>query len=143
MRLLVYGTPIPQGSMKAFTPKGWKRPILTSDNAKTKPWRQAIVDAAVVMRGGRSFEAPVHLSVIFYLPRPKSAPKNIHRPAKKPDLDKLVRAVCDALTSAGVWRDDCQVVRVTAEKVFAAGMEDVLREAGVPRAEILVEETLR
>lgn len=143
MRLLVYGTPIPQGSMKAFTPKGWKRPILTSDNAKTKPWRQAIVDAAVVMREGRSFDAPVQLDVIFYLPRPKSTPKNIHRPAKKPDLDKLVRAVCDALTAAGVWRDDSQVVRVTAEKVFAGGVEDVMREAGVPRASIMVEETLR
>jgi len=30
----VYGEAQPQGSAKAFIPKGWKRPILTSDNAQ-------------------------------------------------------------------------------------------------------------
>lgn len=33
-----------------------------------------------------------------------------------PDLDKLVRLVFDALTVAGVWRDDCQACDVSAAK---------------------------
>jgi hypothetical protein len=30
-----------------------------------------------------------------------------------------VRAVCDALTDAGVWRDDSQLVELEAQKVYA------------------------
>jgi crossover junction endodeoxyribonuclease RusA len=142
IRFEVYGTPVPQGSMKAFMPKGRRFPIVTADNAKTKPWRQAIIDA--VRRDGAPdptpFDGPVALDVLFYLPRPKSAPKAIVRPAKKPDLDKLVRAVCDALTAAGVWRDDSQVVSVHAGKVFAGGINDCLGYNGVPRAAITVQE---
>ncbi len=39
----VYGVPIPQGSTKAFVPKGWTRPVVTHDSARTKPWRQAML----------------------------------------------------------------------------------------------------
>jgi hypothetical protein len=38
---------------------------------------------------------------------------------KRPDLDKLVRAVFDAIGSAGVWADDSQVVTVHAHKRLA------------------------
>lgn len=133
----VYGVPVPQGSTKAFLPKGWKRPIVTADNKRTKPWRQAIIDASLGAMDGRApIEGPAHLVVCFYLPRPKSAPRRVVEPTKRPDLDKLVRAVSDALTSAGVWRDDDQVVFVSARKVFAGGIDD--GAAGVPRAEISV-----
>lgn len=133
----VYGTPIPQGSTKAFNVPGLKHPVVTADNAKTKPWRQAVVDAVREQLGDRPpLDGPVELSVRFYLPRPKSAPKRVTEPAKKPDLDKLMRAVGDALTAAGVWIDDSQVVAVTARKVFAGGVHDQL--TGVPRARITV-----
>jgi len=139
IELTVYGVPIPQGSTKAFLPKGWKRPIVTHDSAKTKPWRQAIVDASREQMAGRApFEGPVWLRVMFFLPRPKSAPKRIVEPAKLPDLDKLVRAVGDALTAAGVWRDDGQVIATSARKAFAGGMRDPVGAAGVPRAVISV-----
>ena len=104
--------------MKAFMPRGGRFPVVTADNKKTKPWRQAIIDACLASDFAMA-EGPVSLEVAFYLPRPKSAPKSVQQPAKKPDLDKLVRAVCDALTAAGVWRDDSQVVRLTATKTFA------------------------
>jgi crossover junction endodeoxyribonuclease RusA len=137
LKLVVYGTPIPQGSTRAFLPKGWKRPIVTADNVKTRPWRQAIIDASLEQMAGRApLEGPVELRVMFYLPRPKSAPKRITEPAKLPDLDKLVRAVGDALTAAGVWRDDGQVVSTLARKAFAGGALDKVN--GVPRAEIMV-----
>lgn len=35
-----------------------------------------------------------------------------------PDLDKLVRAVFDALTQAGVWADDSQCVDLVASKRY-------------------------
>ena len=39
--------------------------------------------------------------------------------AKVPDLDKLLRSTFDAITTAGVWRDDAQVVVVSASKSYA------------------------
>lgn len=39
------------------------------------------------------------------------------RPTKKPDIDNILKLVKDALNGI-VYRDDAQVVRVEAEKVF-------------------------
>ena len=134
-----YGVPAPQGSTRAFMRPGMKHPVVTADCKRTKPWRQAIVDASrEVMAGRVPLGGPVEVRVVFYLPRPKSAPKRITEPAKLPDLDKLIRALFDALTAAGVWRDDAQVVQVDARKAFAGGLVDA--PAGVPRADIVVEE---
>ena len=83
MKLLftVYGVPIPQGSMKAFTPKGWTRPILTSDNKKTKPWRQEVAGAALEAMQRYGFE------------KPQSTKKSVVAKTTKPDLDKLARSL--------------------------------------------------
>ena len=85
----VLGEPIPQGSTKAFVPKGWSRPIITHDNARTKPWRQAIVEAAIAQQGPDHvpLDCAVELYVTFFLPRPASAPRRVTEPAKLPDLD--------------------------------------------------------
>src|SRR5262252_874138 len=114
MTFTVYGTPVPQGSTKAFTPKGWKRPVLTSDNARLKSWRQLVAEAAHLAL----LEQPaaerqlildaVTLTITFALPRPASLPKRITTHCKRPDLDKLVRAVSDSLTGV-LFLDDCQV----------------------------------
>lgn len=135
-----HGVPIPQGSTKAFFRPGMKFPVVTADNAKTKPWRQAVVDATLdVMAGRPPIAEPVELFVTFYLPRPKSAKRSVLEPGKKPDVDKLLRAVMDALTAAGVWRDDSQVVLASARKAFAGGHYDLLGTAGVPRAAVKVQ----
>jgi Holliday junction resolvase RusA-like endonuclease len=140
LRLTVYGTPAPQGSTKAFVPKGWKRPIITADCKRTKPWRQAIVDAVRADLGPAwvPLDCPCTLRVVFYLPRPASAPKRVMLPSKLPDLDKLVRAVGDALTAAGVWKDDARVVGIEARKQYAAGVFDPMGDSGIPRAAIEV-----
>ncbi|MDR1647770.1 MAG: RusA family crossover junction endodeoxyribonuclease, partial [Zoogloeaceae bacterium] len=39
-------------------------------------------------------------------------------PAKRPDLDNVVKSVCDAMNGV-VFRDDAQIVRLTAEKIYA------------------------
>lgn len=53
------------------------------------------------------------------MPRPKSAPKTKTLAAvKRPDIDKLARAILDALTD--VWlRDDSHVVELCATKRLA------------------------
>lgn len=73
---------------------------------------------------------PVDIAINFYLKRPKghygtgknsdilkkSAPKH-H--ACKPDIDNLVKWVFDCLNHCGVWKDDCQIVRLNAVKMWA------------------------
>lgn len=139
LRFTAYGVPQPKGSTKAFLPKGWKRPIITADNTKTKPWAEAVKHAALdALKGAPPILAPAVLVLRFYLPRPTSAPKRIIEPAKKPDLDKLVRTAKDALTQAGVYHDDGQVVATFARKDFAGGVMDPCGQHGIPRVEIAV-----
>jgi Holliday junction resolvase RusA-like endonuclease len=42
---------------------------------------------------------------------------------KTPDLDKLVRAIFDALTDADVWNDDSQVVKLVTTKYYATDIQ--------------------
>ena len=117
----VHGLPISQGS---------KNPWGGESNAKKlKPWRAAISAEAGEQMNGRPLEdGPVRLRANFYFPRPKShfgtgrnarvlkesAPSYV---TKTPDLDKLVRAVGDALTDV-VLRDDAQIVHLDVWKYW-------------------------
>jgi Holliday junction resolvase RusA-like endonuclease len=40
---------------------------------------------------------------------------------KKPDVDNLLKAVMDSMTTAGVWKDDALVYVTEAGKWYAAG----------------------
>jgi crossover junction endodeoxyribonuclease RusA len=117
----VWGVAQPKGSAKGFIPKGWTRPVITSDNSKNKGWQQLVAEAAGRARdeaGAALLEGPVRLLVAFYLPRPKSLPRKVAHHTKKPDLDKLLRSVKDGL-KAVAWHDDSQVVDVKAIKRYA------------------------
>ncbi len=121
MTFVVYGIAQPQGSTRAFVPKGWTRPIITSDNPQNKGWRQLVAEGAsraLADQGGTLLETPVRLSVSFFLPRPKSLPKRVAAHVKRPDLDKLLRSVGDALTGV-LWVDDAQLVRIEGAKEYA------------------------
>jgi crossover junction endodeoxyribonuclease RusA len=111
-----YGKPEPQGSVRAFVHKGTGRPILTSANPKVKDWREVIAwGAREAMAGEQPYEGPIEIRASFYMPRPKSVKRE--HPTVKPDLDKLQRALLDALTSI-VYRDDAQVVEIRASKHY-------------------------
>jgi Holliday junction resolvase RusA-like endonuclease len=102
--------------MKAFVIKGKAR--LTASNPKMKPYRQEVSQTAMVECRGMMFgkHQPVFLKVAFYFERPSSGTKRVY-PAVKPDLDKLLRLVNDALTGIA-YLDDGQVVKATAEKYY-------------------------
>lgn len=135
----VPGVSQPKGSTRAFVPKGWTRPIITSANAKGKGWEQSIAEAASRALADARLQpfadGPIAIDVTFYLPRPqKFCTKRyaaIDVPhVTKPDTDKLVRACKDALTRV-IWHDDSQVTDVLARKRYCAAGE-------LPRAVITV-----
>jgi crossover junction endodeoxyribonuclease RusA len=117
---VVEGTPIPQGSMSAFVPKGWTRAIVTSANPKLKLWRATVnVAAQSAMRVQCQDRAekgvPLKLSIQFVFRQPKS--NRDEAKTTKPDVDKLVRSIFDSLSGI-VYADDAQVVMVAAWKRF-------------------------
>jgi len=73
---------------------------------------------------GEPLQGPVHLRVTFSFPRPKShwtaggnlAKRATLRHIQRPDLDNLGKSVMDAMTQAGVWGDDAQVMRLVLIK---------------------------
>jgi crossover junction endodeoxyribonuclease RusA len=70
----------------------------------------------VITEGFEPIDEPLELSVIFYLPRPKTATRDF--PAVMPDLDKLIRAVGDSLSGL-VYVDDSRIVSISAQKRYA------------------------
>lgn len=102
-------------------PKGAKHPVITSDNPNLKDWRHLVASAAgrvITKTGWRQPKGAVRLMVVFKLRRPKGLPKRVVHHIMKPDLDKLVRAVKDALSKVA-YADDGQVVAIKAEKCYA------------------------
>lgn len=112
----VFGIPRPQGSKLAFARSGkvWMRES-AGDGLRT--WRQHVYSAVVEVANGQPpYDGPVHLDVRFYLPRPKR-PK-WPRPASRPDLSKLIRALEDELTGT-LLSDDARIVSVSATKEWS------------------------
>ncbi|HSV08551.1 MAG TPA: RusA family crossover junction endodeoxyribonuclease [Candidatus Binatus sp.] len=120
VEILIDGTPAPQGS---------KTPWGSEANANTKPWRGTVAAAGAHVMGERGLLAgALSLEVAFVFPRPKShygtgkrstllkpsAPTFMPSP---PDVDKLVRAIADALQGV-VYRNDSQLAVVYARKFY-------------------------
>lgn len=93
---------------------------MVDQNSKAlKPWRQDVQDRAVAaMSGKKLLTGPVGVVIDFYMPKPKSAPKTKTVCDKRPDGDKLLRAVLDSLTGV-VYKDDGQIVSYEVTKRYA------------------------
>lgn len=114
IQFFVPGRPAPQGSKRHVG-----RGILIESSKEVGPWRERIALAAH-SHAERLSTGPVGIRLDFVMPRPKSAPKRTTPAATKRngDIDKLSRAVLDALSSI-VFADDAQVVRLEATKRIA------------------------
>lgn len=135
---IVAGTPAPQGSKRHV---GNGRMIESSPDVKG--WRDLIRAEAQRVHTGDALAGAVDVGLRFWMPRPayhygtgRNAGRNAGRikpqfvdveHTVKPDLDKLVRAVLDAITEErrygritrrGVIRDDSQVVRLDPAKNY-------------------------
>lgn len=146
LHLTVEGLPISQGSMTSIIKGRWNatRTFFTAytrkdgmplvetvanNDKKLRPWRKQMTAEMLDAWGGQPWLelTDIFVSVEFRFPRraqdlradgtPKPRAPFYKRSA--PDVDKLQRAVFDALTDAQVWRDDSLVVDVHARKVYA------------------------
>jgi Holliday junction resolvase RusA-like endonuclease len=124
MAFVVLGEPSPEGSTKAFYIKKLNRTVTTHQNQKSlEAWRNRVATEAQRVLEGREWTADscsaYIVDVEFVLSRPPSVPEHKRKhPIVKPDIDKLVRAVNDALTGI-LFVDDCQVVSMAISKDYS------------------------
>lgn len=129
LHIVVYGTPGPQGSKRHV---GNGRMIESSK--KVKPWRADVKAAAEAVRNGAApIDGPVKVRMVFTLAKPSSAPKTRRTWAiRKPDLSKLARSTEDALTDAGLIKDDARIIEFERlAKVFPNEDPEALEAPGV------------
>lgn len=119
IEFFVAGTPQPKGSMRGFVKKG--KVIITSANKKLKGWERSIKDvwhdALREKKNGWKKDGAYKVVLIFSM-RPPKGRKHLEKHIIRPDVDKLARAVLDALTEEA-WDDDSRVVCVNAAKRFS------------------------
>lgn len=123
LTFFVRGKPAPQGS-KRYLGNG----RMIEDCHDLPAWRSAVEATCLKAMHLKQqiFYGAVHVNLAFVLYRPKSTPKNQNPAAtKKPDIDKLQRAIFDGITKAGAWGDDSQVTGVVAFKRIAAPGEEL------------------
>jgi Holliday junction resolvase RusA-like endonuclease len=139
IKINVDGKPAPQGS-KTRNAAG----AIYESNKAVGPWRADVrAECQRVMRAAERapITGAVEVTMRFRLTRPRShygtgrnaltvkasAPAY---PTSKPDGDKLQRAVLDALTQGGAYRDDSQVIHYDVWLTYAdrPGADIVVRE---------------
>jgi Holliday junction resolvase RusA-like endonuclease len=148
MKIVVYGTPAPQGSKKVLGRTKTGKTLIGEASDNTAPWRADVMTAARAVLDGLGwptpFDRPILARMVFSFARPKGhyrTGKNAHilrdeapiRPIAKNlgDLAKLARATEDALTAAGVWADDSLVVDyLRLAKVYCNEDEEALDRPG-------------
>jgi crossover junction endodeoxyribonuclease RusA len=89
-------------------------------NKRLPEWRDTVLMGSTIARaehGGLTIFGPVTVTMTFHMPRPKSTSRRY--PNSAPDLDKLIRAVGDALQESEVLANDGQIVTLVAHKVYA------------------------
>jgi Holliday junction resolvase RusA-like endonuclease len=135
IRIEVPGQPVPQPRARVSTRGGFARAYTPKDHA-IHAYRQAV---SLVARG-RRIEGPVSLVVETVFERP---PSHWRKHDLKPDAplwpradgDNLLKGIADAITDAGLWADDDQVVVWSIRKRYASRSEQARTIIAITEAE--------
>jgi Holliday junction resolvase RusA-like endonuclease len=108
----------------------------TSADHAVHSWKQSIYWQYKRQKVSRIETGPLIVDIDFFFSRPKSkqgagCPEQAYLHDVKPDRDNLDKAVLDALTKAGAWKDDCKVAGGRIMKYWVA-------KGGEPGAKITI-----
>ena len=117
------GIPIYRGSQRAGTREFTGRVNVVDKNHKAvKAWRESVFKAArpdgvPVLSPG--LDEPLIVRFMFSLKRPPSV-SVLKRPypTVRPDVDNLTKGTTDAITDAGIWRDDSLIISEILSKAY-------------------------
>jgi Holliday junction resolvase RusA-like endonuclease len=141
----VGGPPVSYGSKKALLHRTTGRVVMMETNAATvRGWQDAMRLSMRADCPATPLLCPVRLAINIFMRRPKGhfrvglaltkAGLASPFPTRKPDGDKVARAVADCGT--GIWyHDDAQVVEWTIKKLWTESEErtEVWMAVAVPR----------
>jgi Holliday junction resolvase RusA-like endonuclease len=128
---VVDGAPAPQGSKVARTSRAGGTYVHESNRPALDAWRASVATRAREAMAGRPpLTGPLELDVAFMFGRPRAHYRTGKRAGElkasapiycstRPDLDKLLRAVGDAITGIVVV-DDAAIVEVRARKAYGS-----------------------
>jgi len=93
------------------------------DTGKVTAWKQAIMLAIKPHVPANPHDRPFTVDCTFYLKRPVTMMRlkdidQVEPHGKKPDRDNLDKAVLDAITQSGFWRDDSLACFGTIRKYY-------------------------
>lgn len=132
LELFVRGTPVPQGSHRAYVVKGRAVVVPDTRGGTLEDWRRAVAtEVRAAMAGRPTLAGPVRVTAEFVHRRPEShfLPANSRRPVPvlrpdaprwkttRPDGDKELRAIGDSLRGVA-YVDDAVVVDWRATKTY-------------------------
>ncbi len=126
--IFVEGNPKPQ-SRPRVSVRGGRGFAYNADSKEMQAWKKAL-DSALAEIPDRGLDGPMHVELVFRLPRPKahyrtgkfshllkdSAPGD---EGSRCDVDNLSKVVLDKITRSGYWIDDNQVVFMSVRKRWA------------------------
>lgn len=131
IEVIVHGTPVGQGQIRSL---GTGRPSIHGNAKVLLPWRDLVtakllgaIHFAESFRDWAGKPMPIRFPVgqackaeaVFTMKKPLAAPKKRRTfPTSAPDVDHLLRAVGDAMTTSGLFRSDAQLVDFRDRKVF-------------------------
>lgn len=114
IKFVIDAPPRSQGSMTAvYNRKLGVSRVRHANAPALSLWRSLIRERAQMAKAEK-WTGPVGIRISFGIKAPQNAK---HGYPKRPDLDKLIRGVLDALTGT-CYDDDSQVTIIHAEKVF-------------------------
>lgn len=129
IEFFVPGDPAPQGSKNTAAQKRngkYTGKVSVYESSKAlKPWREMVTWYARCKKQPAPLDGPLSLTVDFYLSKPATT-KYPDYPLGTPDTDKLLRAIGDALTQAGLVVDDARFIDTRARKRWATGKPGAL-----------------
>lgn len=126
---IVRGEPIPKARPKSALGRDETGVvgIMTRTPGKTKRYEQDVKTAAKAAHKGKElFAGAIAVACEFRMPIPASWPDGKKAAAasgmiqhvSKPDLDNLIKAVCDACNGT-IWKDDCVIVDLHPTKAYS------------------------
>ncbi len=122
----VPGKPAPQPRPRVAMIAGNSR-VYTPNTAKA--WKRTIALVSKQHRPASPIEGPVSVCLSFYIAPSATHAKVLAKTAESRhtfqrdgDVDNLAKAVLDAMTDCGWWKDDAQVWALTIHKQWCGGV---------------------
>ena len=117
LEAVIYVEPTPKGRPRFTTINGHASTYTPKKTARAEAVTIADIRRQVLAEGSFEEGVPLRFDVTFYRVRPKSTPKRVVYPVKRPDGNNYESLLFDALQHF-VFPDDSQIVSCTWRKRF-------------------------